>query len=232
MQQIFAQDTLYTGVKGNEKLNYQEMTKLLDAHKEQLNQKLKEQKIQVFPTLKVKKIQQEDALVLIDVEVVFGNKKPDEFLDFVFIQNPINLEDKKLIGLEGEDFDIDRLKGRPTFINCWFNRCAPCIDEMPVLNNLKAKYENQMNFVAITFDDAKTVEAFLMNNKFDFTHFVDAGKLTEQLDIQGYPSNFFFDENLNVVSIEGGIPYIKGEEGKMKIGETTKFEQLIQDLLP
>jgi cytochrome c biogenesis protein CcmG, thiol:disulfide interchange protein DsbE len=34
-------------------------------------------------------------------------------------------------------FDSDKLKGKPTLINFWFTKCAPCIDEMPVLNKIK-----------------------------------------------------------------------------------------------
>ena len=38
--------------------------------------------------------------------------------------------------LSGDRLDQNQLKGKPTVINFWFTRCAPCIDEIPVLNAL------------------------------------------------------------------------------------------------
>ena len=42
--------------------------------------------------------------------------------------------------LMDKNFNSEQLKGKPTMINFWFTRCAPCIDEMPVLNKIKEKY--------------------------------------------------------------------------------------------
>ena len=80
----------------------------------------------------------------------------------------------KLYGLQGKafpDFEIklidettlsnQDLKGKPSMINFWFAQCAPCIDEMPLLNKLKNQYSDQVNFVAITYENKTAIEKFL-----------------------------------------------------------------------
>ena len=61
-------------------------------------------------------------------------------------------EPKKLIGKhfpienfknsKQKQFSKNYLKGKPTFINFWFTRCLPCIEEIPMMNNLKEKYDD------------------------------------------------------------------------------------------
>ena len=57
-------------------------------------------------------------------------------------------------------FSSDQLIGKPTMINFWFTRCAPCIDEMPVLNKIKEKYKDDFNFIAITYEKKEDVEKY------------------------------------------------------------------------
>ena len=58
----------------------------------------------------------------------------------------------------------------------WFTSCALCIEEMPVLNELKSKYGEKFNFLSITFDSESKVKKFLEKHKFEFTHIVKIQK--------------------------------------------------------
>jgi thiol-disulfide isomerase/thioredoxin len=56
-----------------------------------------------------------------------------------------------------------------TVYNFWFVACKPCVDEIPVLNQLAAKYNNDsVRFIAITFDKPEKLEEFLTKNPFNF----------------------------------------------------------------
>ena len=56
-----------------------------------------------------------------------------------------------------------------TVYNFWFVACKPCVDEIPVLNQLAAKYNNDsVRFIAITFDRPEKLETFLIKNPFHF----------------------------------------------------------------
>lgn len=68
---------------------------------------------------------------------------------------------KNLQTIKGESVQIGGIMNKPTLLNFWFTECAPCIAEMPVLNKLKEKYKNQVNFVSITWENRNDVVKFL-----------------------------------------------------------------------
>ena len=132
--------------------------------------------------------------------------------------------------LSGKKFDLDKLKGKPTLINFWFTKCAPCIDEMPVLNKIKKKYKDDFNFIAITYEKKEDVEKFLTRHPFDFEHLIDAKDFTDQLGIKAYPMNLFLDKNGVLKYVKGGIPYKSKEGEELKMGEGNEIIEIIEKL--
>ena len=60
----------------------------------------------------------------------------------------------KLKNADGSSFTIADLPGKAKVINVWATWCAPCIGEMPVLNEVAKKYESQgVTFVAVSVDE-------------------------------------------------------------------------------
>ena len=134
------------------------------------------------------------------------------------------------ITLDGKQISLNDLKGKPTLVNLWFTSCAPCIEEMPVLNELKSKYGEKFNFLSITFDSESKVKKFLEKHTFEFAHIVNSKKLTKKLGFEGYPVNLFLDKNGIVKIIEGNINY-KLVDGKLKMGDGMEFIQILEKLL-
>jgi thiol-disulfide isomerase/thioredoxin len=60
-------------------------------------------------------------------------------------------------------------KGRISVLNWWWTGCGPCIQEMPALNRLAAKYRGRVDFIAVTNDDQEDVRRFLTSRRFDYT---------------------------------------------------------------
>ncbi len=108
--------------------------------------------------------------------------------------------------LEGKKISINDLKGKPTLINFWFTACSICVEEMPALNEMKEKYGNDFNFVAITFNKKAKVEKFLKDTKFNFTHITDARTIIKFFGFKGFPNNVFLDKKGVVRKIIGNIP--------------------------
>jgi len=125
---------------------------------------------------------------------------------------------------------VNDLKGKPTMINFWFTACAPCIDELPILNKLTKKYSDQVNFISITFDDKSKVLKFNEKYEFDFDQFIDAEDYINKLNIGAYPTSLFLDRDGIVKHAEGGVPYLV-ENGKREIGNGKEFERIINELL-
>jgi cytochrome c biogenesis protein CcmG/thiol:disulfide interchange protein DsbE len=134
------------------------------------------------------------------------------------------------ITLSGKKISLDDLKGKQTLINLWFTGCAPCIEEMPVLNELKSKYGDKFNFLSVTYDSESKVNKLLEKHKFEFEHIVNSKKLTTKLGFNGFPVNLFLDKNGVVKIIEGNVNYTF-VDGELKMGDGMEFIQILEKLL-
>ncbi|MGM1057467.1 MAG: TlpA family protein disulfide reductase [Bacteroidota bacterium] len=131
--------------------------------------------------------------------------------------------------LSGGNYNSEDLKGKPTMINFWFKECKPCIDEMPLLNQLAKKYEDEFNFISITYENKEDVVKFLNKHPFNFVHLVEGKKFLDSLGIKAYPMNLFLDKNGVLVYVKGGIPY-KVEGGELRIGDGNEIIEIIEKL--
>ena len=166
-------------------------------------------------TWKIKRFMRENA----EVKGVGVNKyhnKEFPFPDFKTLDN-------KTIG-------INDLKGKPTMINFWFTTCLPCIAEMPVLNKIKDKFKDSVNFIAISYEESKKVSAFLLKHKFNFIQIADAEKFTNFLEMNSFPLNVFLDKYGKVVRVQGGISYVEDSKNKMVMGDGKAFEEILRKL--
>jgi len=136
----------------------------------------------------------------------------------------------KLTTLDNQEVTLADFEGKPTMLNLWFVACAPCIDEMPILNNLKEKYADKVNFLSITFDSKEKVDKLLQKHDFEFLHLVGAGDFLKTIGAQAYPKNLFIDANGIIKRVEGGVPYDL-VHGKLKRTDGKKFYDYIEELL-
>ena len=68
--------------------------------------------------------------------------------------------EKSYPGLDGASVPLSTYAGRPLVVNFWATWCAPCVKEMPDLDELSHKYTD-MNFVGIAIDTPANVERFI-----------------------------------------------------------------------
>lgn len=124
--------------------------------------------------------------------------------------------------LNGQKLNSETLKGKPTLINLWFTMCSPCIEEMPILNEIKAEFGTDVNFIAITFEKKSDVDEFLKQRDFNFSHLVDAKEYLKSLGVSMYPKTFILDKNLKIIDFEKTIP--KDSANRKKNEEVWKKE--------
>jgi cytochrome c biogenesis protein CcmG/thiol:disulfide interchange protein DsbE len=137
----------------------------------------------------------------------------------------------ELTTITGDKISIQTLKGKPTMINLWFTSCAPCISEMPVLNKLKSKYGESVNFISLISDSKENVDKFLKKREFNFIHIVAEKYIADQLKITSFPTNIFLDRDGKVSEIKDGVPYVVDGNNEPKIGDGKEFEVIIDRLL-
>jgi thiol-disulfide isomerase/thioredoxin len=74
--------------------------------------------------------------------------------------NPLALYNARLPGLDGQEFALSTLKGRPVVVNFWATWCAPCVQEMPHLDAM-SKERPEIAFVGIGIDTAQNIAQFV-----------------------------------------------------------------------
>ncbi len=111
----------------------------------------------------------------------------------------------KLTNSDGTSFTIADVSGKAKVVNVWATWCAPCIKEMPVLNEVAAKYKDRdVAFVAVAVDEegAAKVEPFLKKGtvKIDFrVAFAAIDDLGPMNVVFPIPDTVVLDANNNVV---------------------------------
>jgi cytochrome c biogenesis protein CcmG, thiol:disulfide interchange protein DsbE len=150
--------------------------------------------------------------------------QPLKYMDKEFPFPPLTTLDGKLI-------TINQLKGKPTLINFWFTTCAPCIEEMPVLNSIKNTFKDSVNFIAVTYEQQKKVETFLAKHPYNFKQIADAEKFTNEMKTHSFPINVFLNKNGVVVRIDSGIPFVEDKNKKQVMGSGKDFENTLRKLL-
>jgi cytochrome c biogenesis protein CcmG/thiol:disulfide interchange protein DsbE len=107
--------------------------------------------------------------------------------------------------LQGRLVDSHSLLGKPIVLNMWFTTCGPCIAEMPTLNRIqREKASTDIVFLALTFERAQQVRAFLQKHSFTYRQVAGAQPYCAQF-ITGYPVTFFVGRDGRIKKVLGGL---------------------------
>lgn len=90
----------------------------------------------------------------------------------------------ELKNLQGKQISNGDFKGKYVVLNFWFIGCKPCVAEIPELNRLVAKYQDEnVLFFSPSLDKAAPLNGF--NTKHDFKYMIlpDAETLSDDLGI-------------------------------------------------
>ncbi|WP_053990461.1 TlpA disulfide reductase family protein [Mangrovimonas sp. TPBH4] len=133
--------------------------------------------------------------------------------------------------LTGDTLHSTSLKGKPTLINFWFKDCMPCVEEIPLLNEITSEFGDAVNFIAITFHDQEGVEAFLKRTAFNFTHVVGARDYIKTFGFFTWPKTLILDKDGSVTEVIGGIPKDPEAEEKNREALKNRLRTELRELL-
>ncbi|MEJ0087477.1 MAG: TlpA disulfide reductase family protein [Pseudomonadota bacterium] len=105
--------------------------------------------------------------------------------------------------LSGKRVTSDSLRGKPTLISFFFSTCKPCILEVEPLNRFAAS-RPQMNFLAVTFDDAKETRQFVQRFGVKWRVVPDARDLIDRVRVKNYPTLALFDADGRLLGMKKG----------------------------
>ncbi len=115
-------------------------------------------------------------------------------------QNPARPEFQQL---DGTSVNLDAYRGKIVVLNFWATWCVPCKEEMPLLVDLKKKYGDRINVIAVSVDETQTamkIPDFARKYKMDFPIWRGDTKLAESFGLgEAVPATAFIDENGKIV---------------------------------
>lgn len=125
-------------------------------------------------------------------------------------REPVDI-DMPLVSLSGEETNLNQFQGKVVFVNFWATWCAPCIEEMPNIQSLYERYEDNPDiaFLMVSVDEkADKARGFIQEKGFTFPVFMLDGKRPPKLQREIIPSTFVIDkQNRIAVSREGMSKY-------------------------
>lgn len=97
--------------------------------------------------------------------------------------------------------EMSALHGRPEVINIWASWCAPCREEMPLLQRAHAEQGDRVLFLGVDVKDSRShALAFLADHAVTYPQVFDArADLALRLRLQGVPNTLFVDRSGRVV---------------------------------
>jgi peroxiredoxin len=110
----------------------------------------------------------------------------------------------ELPSLHGGVQRLGNFQGRYTLISFFFADCEPCNAEVPTLNAY-ASAHSDMNFVAVTFDDAATAREFVNSRSLSWNVLYDGQSLTDTIGVGIYPTLMLIDPSGHVVGAAVGM---------------------------
>ncbi|HEY0629528.1 MAG TPA: TlpA disulfide reductase family protein [Sphingomicrobium sp.] len=126
---------------------------------------------------------------------------------------------------DGGEFDLSKFNGTPVLVNLWASWCAPCIKELPTLQQLEQAQaeEGKLGVIAVSQDMAPqgSVEAFLGERDIGrFAAFHDEQMaLSSALGTQILPTTILYDaQGKEVWRYVGDLDWT-GEEAKKLLAE-------------
>ena len=130
----FSQTTYYT-TDGKNRITEAEANKMLSDQVAKMSDLLGKP---LYGSLTITDTETKKDSIISRISFAISDKKSENLIN----SGPLSdFKDKEfpkfdLNTLMDNSFSSERLIGKPTMINFWFTRCAPCIDEMPVLNKI------------------------------------------------------------------------------------------------
>lgn len=101
------------------------------------------------------------------------------------------------------------LKNQVVVINFWFEKCPPCLAEMPELNKLVNEYKQKgVRFIGITHDPPTRAKHFLKRNGYLYEIVSMSKEEISKLNINhGFPSNILVGADGKIIYATANISF-------------------------
>lgn len=128
--------------------------------------------------------------------------------------------------LDGNEFNLQSLRGKYVLIDFWGTWCGPCVAEMPKVKEYKEKYKDQLVILAIDSGDKKQkIIDFITEKGYDWQQLMSKKTGSEddfvsKFNVSGFPTKFIVNPNGKILYKYVG----NAEEAFVKLDELLKNE--------
>ncbi|WP_226703565.1 TlpA family protein disulfide reductase [Microbulbifer elongatus] len=132
--------------------------------------------------------------------------------------------DFTLASLKDGNLKLSEQRGEVIMLNFWASWCGPCREEMPLLNDLHARYEPVGFQVWGVNVDANREDAQAMLNKIpvEFPVLFDSqSDVSKLFGVEAMPSSVFIDRDGNVRYVHKGY----------RTGDEAEYKKIIKELI-
>ncbi len=94
----------------------------------------------------------------------------------------------------GRSWSLRSLRGKPVLLNFWATWCAPCVEEMPSLENLVGRVGDRLNIVTVSLDeDWQVVKKFFPRGTILSVLLDTSKEVPKKYGTEKYPETFLID---------------------------------------
>lgn len=114
----------------------------------------------------------------------------------------------ELEGMDGSRISLESLKGKVVLLNFWATWCAPCVNEMPYMEEAHSAGKDR-GLVVIgvnVYQKADRVERFLEKTGISFTIGLDPkGKMARDYGVSAIPATFLLGRDGKILNFVMGV---------------------------
>jgi thiol-disulfide isomerase/thioredoxin len=138
----------------------------------------------------------------------------------VVLENPPEQSSRLFKGPDGQEMNLASFRGKIILLNVWATWCAPCVAEIPSLDQLQKEQGNeQFEVVAVSQDmQAVDAESFLRTKNIEHLSFYHDNTLglASDVEVAGLPISIFYDANgSEIARIPGEVNWQSAEVGAL-----------------
>lgn len=148
------------------------------------------------------------------VDGLEAEKAQDEKRDSTQVQLGAVAPTWQATSYAGQVIDLDKVEAKLILLDFWYKGCFPCIQSIPLLNQLHHKYADKgLAIIGINPYQSDTTEilSFIKNKEMLHPN-IYSPSIPKSYGVYAYPTYIFLDENHKVLRVQSG--YGKGETDK------------------
>jgi thiol-disulfide isomerase/thioredoxin len=112
----------------------------------------------------------------------------------------VAVADFTLNDLQGVPVQLSDSAGQIRLIDFWATWCAPCREEVPMLNELQASYGSRgFQILAISDEEADVIRDFVEDHEVEYLNLVGTEEVVESFGVLGLPAAYLVDGEGKVV---------------------------------